>query len=165
MTLEALLLIFLLSVRNEMTKSITDQTSQSEFSFRAIMFCMKIISFVSPIGLLLLSVVTLDDNFYVHILGAVFFFFGMIAYYIFADFSLTKTNQNVTILTRLLSWSSLLFLLLYMIILGAAKSNISLTFGAIFQYLTALTIFIKILLFPLDIAQPHLTFWTDNLIV
>jgi Zn-finger domain-containing protein len=115
-----------------------------------------------PVGLSVLSALTLREYQTVHLLGAFLFFWGSIIYYLVSDSCLNEVHIRVPIKSRVVSWLSLAFAITYMTLFGVAnqvpKYQIVLAnIGAVGQYLTALSIFVKVIMFHRDLPKHYLT--------
>jgi hypothetical protein len=108
----------------------------------------------------MLSSCTLENNLAVHGFGALLFFYGSVLYYILTDWSLSAVGQPPPILSRILSWSLIPLLVAYMKLIGKSFERgpdwvLYATLGAVFQYITALLIFVKIFLFAFDVPEHY----------
>lgn len=152
MFIESIMLTFFYFIRNA---SISSFAEEKKIEMPIKKFVMKCTTFCVPLGLIVLSVVTLEDYESIHLIGAFFFFFGSLIYYLVSDFALKQVGKKISIGSQIVSWSILCSMLLYF---GFLMFNHiwSLTLGALFQYLTALLIFSKVILLNYDLPHHYL---------
>ncbi|OHT04618.1 hypothetical protein TRFO_27823 [Tritrichomonas foetus] len=112
---------------------------------------------LSSLGLLVLSSVTLEDNFAMHNLAASAFFFGSFAHYCFSDSLFLECGVQVRWYSELVTYMIILFAFVYMIFLNQ-EGNTCKTIAAILQYACCIFIFTKVFLLYFD--MPKHTFYT-----
>ena len=145
MNIESILLFIIYFIRIKIIQKHSElQNSSLSLGYKIRMIVMYVCLFIVPIGLCALSAVTLDDCAPVHLLGAAFFFYGSLIFYFVSDYSIKAVNCKVPLYSKLTTWAILVFLFLYMLLLNVSSKTAFTNAGAIFQYLTALSIFIKI---------------------
>ena len=160
MNIEAYILFVLIYIRNSIAIKFSKTNSKSElFSTKLILILMKILWIICPIGLILVSAFTLDESLYVHLTGAGLFFIGMVIYNIISDLILIRFTSSIKpfpIWSTIITWSSLGFAILYGGF-GISKKRSFLNLCAIFQYLTALSIFVKVAVYWYDVPKHYFT--------
>jgi thiosulfate reductase cytochrome b subunit len=115
-----------------------------------------------PVGLSILSALTLQEHQEVHLFGAFLFFWGSIVYYLVSDSCLRDVNIRVSVKSRVVSWLCLVFAITYTTLFRIANQvpkhqRVLANIGAVGQYLTALSIFVKIIMFHGDLPKHYLT--------
>ena len=158
MNIECILLFIVYFIRIRIIKKYTElQNNIISNGYKIRMIFMNICLFIVPFGLCILSAVTLDDFAPVHLLGAAFFFYGSIIFYFITDYSIKKAGCKIPLFSNIMTWATLVFVFFYNLLLSVSNKTSVTNAGAIFQYLTALSIFIKIFLFQYDIQNQEIT--------
>lgn len=107
---------------------------------------------VSIIGLILLSSVTLNDNFSFHNLSASCFFFGSFLHYFFVDSLFFDTGTFLRKSSEYMTYSIIVCAFVYMFFLSS-ESNFFKSLAALLQYTCCILIFVKIYLIHLDLPR------------
>lgn len=157
MCIESVMLIFFYTIRN---LAIFEFAKEKKISFPFKKVVIITTTFCVPIGLIVLSIVTLKDQEAVHLTGAFLFFFGSLTYYITSDLALKQVGKPIKLGSSIISYSIICSMVLYFSFLMLNPSW-SKTLGALFQYITALLIFTKIILFNFDLPQHFLQVKVD----
>jgi hypothetical protein len=162
MNVEAILLIPLYLARNKVMTLAAHRFQIATASHGTKRIVTMVCTVCVPVGLSVLSGLTLQEYQEVHLFGAFLFFWGSIVYYLVSDSCLNESHIPVPIKSRVVSWLCLVFAITYMTLFGVAnqvpKQQIVLAnIGAIGQYLTALSIFVKIMMFHGDLPKHYLT--------
>lgn len=157
MNIEAFILFIFYLIRNKIVSTMVLETNYVHSrGFIVKKTVMKVCTACVPIGLSALSALTLDEHQFIHLTGAFFFFYGSIIYYIVSDSALKSIGYSPSLFQRCVSYSTLVFSLLYMGLLSSSNGNRKIAnSGAIFQYFTALSIFFKIYLFQYEMPQHY----------
>jgi hypothetical protein len=160
MNFESLVLLFLYLIRNQIISLYHKRHPISTIGWTFRTFTCRFCTFLVPLGLSFVSSVTLNEFSTLHLLGTALFFWGSIIYYLVSDYSLTAIGFRPSILSRSISWVSFGCSFLYIAFFAIANflraswvgyANI----GAIFQYFTALAIFVKVFLFYWDVPRHY----------
>jgi hypothetical protein len=159
MHIEALVLFLLYGVRNRVISLWSTHQSALPKSFTVRWFICRVCAWLTPISLSFISIVTLNDQEFLHFFGAILFFYGTIIYCIVSDSCLRTVGRPPARISAAVSWAALAFALLYPAIFALKETSQAhwkafANSGAVIQYLAALTICFKILLFYYD-APPH----------
>ena len=158
MNIEVWAIVVMYVVRNTLFE-VYAGNSNKEYGCRhgLIKWTMRICTVFVPLGLAVLSGVTLDESKPVHLVGAFAFFIGGILYNIVSDLGFRWAKAPFSIVSWLFTWICLGCAALYAILLGGFPDNKRLqNAGAVFQYLTCLCMFIKFFLYQFDIPRHHL---------
>jgi hypothetical protein len=159
MNIEALLLFILCSIRNRIISLWSEHCDSLPKSFMVGQIFCRIYAWVCPIALSLVSIVTLTDSNEVHLTGAAVFLPGSIFYGAISDNCLKLVGRPPSKFSAALPWTALVLAVLYAGLFESVDKRREhwravANAGAIFQYLTAFTIFLKFLMFYYD-APPH----------
>ena len=158
MNVEAIVLFVLFYVRITFIKLQGENANKvHELPFIILTFVLNICWIVVPLGLTVLAAVTLDDGQWPHLIAAGFFFLGSVVFYIVSDFAINYVKGHVPFWSILVSWVTLGFMVIYFLTLSIGSNTALTNTGAVFQYLTALSIFAKIFIFQYDIPKHKLT--------
>jgi hypothetical protein len=117
-----------------------------------------VLSIVAPIGLVILSVVTVSDQMTLHVLGAFLFFGGCGIYFILGDFALRFVCVKMNVISWMMTWLMIGLSALYVVFLIASNSRAMSSTGAIFQYLAVLSLFAKLFLFQCNYPLHDIVF-------
>ncbi|EAX96062.1 hypothetical protein TVAG_265510 [Trichomonas vaginalis G3] len=124
-------------------------------SYKIKVFILWILLVCAPIGLFVLSAITLEMNLSVHLTGAAVFFFGSFIFYAVSDFTLMQCKVKLNIISLVLTWLVVGFLVLYTVFASFSKRSF-VNAGAIFQYISSLCIFGKLFCMQYDIPGHHI---------
>lgn len=157
MFIESIMLTFFYFIRSA---SISTFAEEKNINIPIKKFILKVATFCVPFGLIVLSIVTLEDQEAIHLTGAFFFFFGSLIYYLVSDYALKQVGKPVLLVSQIVSWSILCTMILYFSFLMLNPSWAK-TVGALFQYLTALLIFFKVILLNYDLPDHYIQIKCD----
>jgi uncharacterized membrane protein len=118
-------------------------------------YVMLILPLLIAIFLVMVSCVTADDYFPVHITGAFGFFACASLYYIVSDIALAAVDIGKCIASRAATGLTILFSILYMALMLPKRNQGISNARSIFQYLAALSLFTKMFLFQFDCPRHH----------
>lgn len=162
MNIEVWIIVILYIIRNSIVKIAQEKLLISDtygsFFRRTVMYICTV---CVPLGLILVSAITLDEQKGIHLFGAFLFFVGSIIYYISSDFQLRFVQIHVPIYSMMLTWLCLGFAVLYGAFMIPNNQKIK-NAGAIFQYITSILIFLKLFVFRFDVPSHHLTVSKDD---
>lgn len=162
MAIEMWFIVILYYIRIRYIRSAAAKIGISKnISYMIKLFFMYICIIFVPIGLFVLSAVTLEMNFKVHISGAIVFFFGSWIFYVVSDFAIIQCKIKINLVSLSFTWFIFGFLVLYTVLSTFSKKSL-VNAGAIFQYLTALSTFAKLICFKFDIPDHHLDIKKDD---
>lgn len=157
MNIEAWVIILVFCVRNAMFGLYANRSNREyECAYIAYRWVMYACTALVPLGLIILSAVTLENNEIVHLIGAFLFFVGMLLYNAVSDIGLRWAKAPTSNLSFMFTWVAIGCAVLYVIFLGGFQGNVKMTnAGGVFQYLTCLAIFAKIFCYQYDLPNHY----------
>jgi hypothetical protein len=159
MCIESIFIFLLFSIRNLLFTSHATQLDKSNDSaFLRYKWAMWILTFGSVIGMIVVSVVTVSDHLPVHLFGA-FALFGCAAlYFLIGDFALRFASFKLNLVSWMLSWLSIGLAIVFLVLdLSAGGRRAMKNAASIFQYLLALTMFVKVFFSQYDLPKFYIT--------
>jgi hypothetical protein len=165
MNVEALLLLLLYFIRNRVITLWGARRPSLPFGFRLNTAICRVCTVAVPGGLSILSLITLAENAPIHLTAAFLFFAGSVAYYFASDACLRAVGHAPPALSSAVSWACLGFALIYPTFFSFARGatphwRALANAGSVCQYLTAFSIFLKVLLFYYDAPRHRVTVLT-----
>ena len=153
MCIEAVIILFLYLMRNNIIVTYSEKYQLNSMLYKTIRFLMYLATIAVPLGLVFLSILTLQNQKFLHLCGAFVFFGGSCIYYLITDFYLRKMSYGKTFVASILVLIALALLCLFSMIDNSVIDK----FSSVFQYLLALTIFAKIFCMQYDVPQHFFT--------
>lgn len=149
MCMESIILIILFNIRNNAITRISKE-KKIPIPYMAI---INLLSIICPAGLILVSVLTLEDQLVLHLLGAILFFFGSFLYYILTDSALKRVGCCLPFISKFVTYL-IVFLFIAHYGMFSQHSPFAKSLGSLFQYALAFSIFSKIILFYYELPNP-----------
>jgi hypothetical protein len=161
MNMEAVFILILYLIRNKILTILARKRPPSNKHFKLKRLVMQICTTVAPIGLSVVSNVTLRDHMGWHLVGAGLFFGGSVLYFLVSDSALADCGRIPSIGSRIVSWASLFFAVLYCGFKLAQNATDDVdhymrSVSSLFQYFTAISIFVKVFLLFFDLPRHSL---------
>jgi hypothetical protein len=158
MNIESVFLFVLYLIRNKIVTTLANRRNVFSTSLSVKRIVMYICTAAVPLGLAVVSDVTLENQLGTHIFGAVLFFYGSIIYFVVSDFALKDVDRQPALYSRIVSWVSIGCCILYQVLfpIGGSENTGVANAAALFQYATALAIFFKVFIFYFDIPKHYL---------
>jgi hypothetical protein len=151
MCIEAFATLGLMHLRN--AAFISRATASGEITRRLYVvgsYAMLILPLLTAIFMVVVSCVTTEDYFPVHITGAFGFFACACAYYVISDIALVAVGIGQCIPSRAATGLTILFSVLYIALMLPRRNQATSNARSIFQYLAALSLLVKMFLFQFD---------------
>ena len=162
MNIECVFIAMAFWLRNSVTEQASKAQNQS-VSIR--LFFMKLFIPFIVYGLSILSVLTLEDHFLLHITGAMIFFGLMIVYLILADSTAKTLGWKAPKGSRIVSLMiPAVFFGHYLVysIFAADNAILAHSIGSLMQYLMCVLIFSKVFLLQFDMPEYTVTNYQNN---
>lgn len=149
MNIESLILLIVFYLRVNITEEISKLKKIRSFNLRLRLTIMKLSMLPACISLSVLSAVTLEDHFGVHIAASGFFFLLCIIFFICSDLTAHELHFPLKKVSIAVTAAIPVFMVAYPSFLCSKKRTFR-TLGGFFQYCMCFFIFIKIYLFQYD---------------
>jgi hypothetical protein len=157
MCIESLIVFALFSIRNALfVAQATTSGLTISSKFARYKWSMWIFTFGTSIGMIVVSVVSVFDNFTFHMLGA-FLLFGCCGlYFLTSDFALRFACFPFWLPSWVATWLMVGFAVVFMVLSQVGRSSIAANNAAsVMQYLLALTMVAKLFLGQFDIPKVY----------
>lgn len=148
MSIDAILLLLIFLMRQKIIKKLAEKNDLfKKNSYQKSTKIMHSLVIISTLGLLILSNVTLKDSRIIHLVAAMFFFFGIIFYLIISDYWARRVGYKIGKISYLIPYVGLTLMIIYTIIIFFIwRNRFIYSIGSILQYISAALVYLKIYL-------------------
>jgi hypothetical protein len=153
MCIESLFVFVIFSIRNLLFRAPAIAGGLGgDSKFQHFKRSMWVLTFGAAIGMIVVSVVTVANDVPVHMIGACTLFGCGAVYFVIGDFGLRFAKFELNMISWVLSWLALGLAVVFLVVNVASQGKVGVKNAAsIFQYLLALSMFLKLFFSQYDL--------------